>query len=175
MSLVDDVLLRIPQPYRDKAVHHRELVKFAIVGGITYIVDIVFFTVLKSTVLEDKPITAKVIAVIVATIVSYGLNREWSFRTRGGRERHHEAMLFFLICGIGLGINAVPLWASRYIFDLHTPEVTLFTQEVADFVSANVIGTLLAMVFRFWAFRRWVFPTQGVRRQVEVAQTQDTP
>ncbi|MDQ3987976.1 MAG: GtrA family protein, partial [Actinomycetota bacterium] len=33
MSVVDSVLLRIPQPYRDLAVRHRELVKFAMVGG----------------------------------------------------------------------------------------------------------------------------------------------
>ena len=45
----------------------------------------------QGTVLETKPLTAKIIAVLVATIVSYVLNREWSFRTRGGRERHHEA------------------------------------------------------------------------------------
>ena len=166
--MVDAVLIRIPQPYRDVAVRHREFVKFALVGGTTYIVDIVLFTLLKTTVLEPKPVTAKIIAVLVATIVSYVLNREWSFRTRGGRERHHEATLFFLVCGIGLVINATPLWISRYVLDLQVPAVSLLIQEVADFVSANVIGTLLAMVFRWWAFRRYVFPDENVRRQQPV-------
>lgn len=168
VSLVDAVLLRIPQPYRDIAVQHRELVKFAVVGGITYILDITLFTLLKTTILEPKPVTAKIVAVLMATIVSYLLNREWSFRTRGGRERRHEASLFFLVCGIGLVINATPLWISRYILDLRVPEVSLLAQEAADFASANVIGTLLAMVFRWWAFRRYVFPDQNVRRQVQV-------
>ncbi len=161
--MVDAVLIRIPQPYRDIAVHHRELVKFALVGGTTYIIDIVLFTLLKTTVLEPKPVTAKIVAVLVATIVSYVLNREWSFRTRGGRERHHEAALFFLICGIGLVINATPLWISRYALDLRVPEVSLLAQEVADFATANVIGTLLAMGFRWWAFRKYVFPDEDVR------------
>jgi putative flippase GtrA len=165
VSLVDAVLIRIPQPYRDIAVRHRELVKFAVVGGITYIVDITLFTLLKITVLEPKPVTAKIVAVLVATMVSYVLNREWSFRTRGGRERHHEASLFFLVCGIGLIINATPLWISRYVLDLRVPVVSLLAQEAADFASANVIGTLLAMAFRWWAFRRYVFPDQNVRRQ----------
>ena len=168
MSLVDAVLIRIPQPYRDIAVRHRELVKFAIVGGITYVVDITLFTLLKVTVLEPKPVTAKIIAVLVATMVSYVLNREWSFRTRGGRERHYEATLFFLICGIGLVINATPLWISRYVLDLRVPVVGLLAQEAADFASANVIGTLLAMAFRWWAFRRYVFPDENVRRQLPV-------
>ena len=48
-----------------------------------------------------------VIAVVVATIISYILNREWSFRTRGGRERHHEAALFFLVNGIGIVLGTV--------------------------------------------------------------------
>jgi putative flippase GtrA len=169
VSMVDAVLIRIPQPYRDIAIRHRELVKFALVGGITYVVDITLFTVLKMTVLEPKPVTAKIVAVLVATIVSYVLNREWSFRTRGGRERRHEATLFFLVCGIGLVINTAPLWISRYVLELRVPEVSLLAQEAADFASANVIGTLLAMAFRWWAFRRYVFPDQNVRHQVPVA------
>jgi hypothetical protein len=51
---------------------------------------------------------------------------------------------------------------------LQVPAVSLLAQEAADFASANVIGTLLAMVFRWWAFRRYVFPDQNVRRQVPV-------
>ncbi len=166
MSVVDSVLIRVPQPFRDIALRHRELVKFALVGTTTYVVDIVLFTALKITVLEPKPVTAKIVAVLVATIVSYVLNREWSFRTRGGRERHHEAALFFAVCGIGLVINATPLWVSRYVLELHTPQVSLLVQEVADFASANLIGTVLAMTFRWWALRRYVFPdssTDGTR------------
>jgi putative flippase GtrA len=166
--MVDAVLFRIPQPYRDIAVRHRELVKFALVGAITYVVDITLFTLLKMTVLEPKPVTAKIVAVLVATILSYILNREWSFRTRGGRERHHEATLFFAVCGIGLVLNATPLWISRYMLELQVPQVSLLAQEAADFASANVIGTLVAMAFRWWAFRRYVFPDQNVRRQVPV-------
>ncbi|MDQ4011223.1 MAG: GtrA family protein [Actinomycetota bacterium] len=168
MSVVDAVLSRIPQPYRDTAVRHRELVKFALVGGIAYVVDITLFTLLKTTVLEPKPVTAKVVAVLIATMVSYVLNREWSFRTRGGRERRLEAALFFTVCGIGLVINATPLWISRYVLDLQVPQVSLLIQEAADFASANVIGTAVAMAFRWWAFRRYVFPDQNVRRQVPV-------
>ncbi|MFD1051596.1 GtrA family protein, partial [Kibdelosporangium lantanae] len=72
---------------------HRELVRFAVVGGICFAVTNAVNYALKLTVLTDKPVTALVTAVIIATIVSYVLNREWSFRTRGGRERHHEAAL----------------------------------------------------------------------------------
>lgn len=171
--MVETVLAGIPQPYRDVAIKHRELVKFAMVGGTTWVIDTVVFLLLKSTELlgladESKPVTAKVIAVVVATVVSYVLNREWSFRTRGGRERHHEATLFFLISGIGVAVYTAPLAVSRYVLDLKVPEVSLLTQEVADFVSGQILGVLLGMAFRWWAFRRFVFPDENVRRQVPV-------
>ncbi|WP_028930405.1 GtrA family protein [Pseudonocardia asaccharolytica] len=168
MSVVESVLALIPQPYRGVAIRHRELVKFALVGGTTWMIDTAVFLLLKSTVLEPKPITAKVLAVLIATIVSYVLNREWSFRTRGGRERHHEAALFFLISGIGVAVYTAPLAISRYVLDLKVPGVSLVTQEVADFISGQILGVLAGMAFRWWAFRRFVFPDEDVRRQVPV-------
>ncbi|HTI22425.1 MAG TPA: GtrA family protein, partial [Kutzneria sp.] len=121
------------------------------------------FLTLKSTVLDTKPLTAKVLAVLVATIVSYVLNREWSFRTRGGRERPHEAALFFLVSGVGVALNSVPLWVSRYVLLLDHNHLTPFGVQVADFVSAQIVGTLLAMAFRWWAFKKFVFPDANAR------------
>ncbi len=37
------------------------------------------------------------------------------------------------------------------------------TENIADFVSAYIIGNLLQMAFRFWAFRRFVFPDEFAR------------
>jgi putative flippase GtrA len=164
--VVETALRAIPEPYRGVAIKHRELLKFGLVGGTTWVIDTAVFLVLKATVLESKPLTAKIIAVLVATIVSYVLNREWSFRTRGGRERHHEAALFFVISGVGVAVYTAPLAVSRYLLDLQVPDVSLFTQEMADFVSGQIIGVLAGMAFRWWAFRRFVFPDQDVRRQV---------
>nr|WP_246361402.1 GtrA family protein [Haloechinothrix aidingensis] len=148
----------VPPVLRPVLIRHKELVKFGFVGGTAFLVDNGVWYLLKLTVLTEKPTTAKAIAILVATIVSYVLNREWSFRTRGGRERHHEAALFFLISGVAIVINLIPLLISRYVLDLGVPHVSLFVQEVADFTAGSVIGMLLAMAFRFWGFRRWVFP-----------------
>jgi putative flippase GtrA len=165
VAVVERVLSWMPEPYRRIAIKHRELLKFGMVGGTTWMIDTVVFLVLKTTVLQPKPITAKIIAVLVATIVSYVLNREWSFRTRGGRERHHEAALFFIISGVGVVVYTAPLAISRYVFHLAEPAVGLLTQEIADFVSGQVIGVIAGMAFRWWAFRRFVFPDEDVRRQ----------
>jgi putative flippase GtrA len=165
VTVVESVLARVPEPLRSLLVKHRELLKFGIVGGTTFVIDNGIWYLLKLTVLQTKPITAKAIAIIVATIVSYILNREWSFRTRGGRETHHEAALFFLISGIAVVINLIPPYISRYVLDLEVPHVTRFVQETADFLSGSIIGMLLAMFFRFWGFKRWVFPDDLGRRR----------
>ena len=158
VSFADATIARLPRPIRPFADQHHELIKFAIVGATTFVIDSVIFYTLKLTILEPKPVTAKVIAGIVAVIASYVLNREWSFRNRGGRERHHEALLFFGFSGVGVLLSMAPLWFSSYVLELRVPHVSLTVENIADFVSAYILGNLLQMAFRFWAFRRWVFP-----------------
>ena len=160
VSFTDATIARMPRVIQPYLLRHHELIKFAIVGGTTFVIDSVIFYTLKLTILEPKPVTAKVIAGIVAVIASYVLNREWSFRNRGGRERHHEALLFFAFSGVGVLLSMAPLWFSSYVLQLREPMVSLTVENVADFVSAYIIGNLLQMAFRFWAFRRWVFPDE---------------
>lgn len=158
MPVVDSVLLRIPKRYRALATRHVELLKFGIVGAITFMIDTAVFYTLKLSILSPKPVTAKIIAVAVATVLSYVLNREWSFRRRGGRERHHEATLYFVISLLSVAMYAAPLWISRYVLHLEVPYTSRGVQEVADFVSGQIVGLLVGMAFRWWAFRKWVFP-----------------
>lgn len=164
------MLRYLPRSLRTIALKHRELLKFGAVGATTFFIDTVIFYALKLTVLAPKPVTAKIIAVLVATIASYVLNREWSFRTRGGRERHHEAALYFVFSGIGVALYAAPLWISRYVFLLQEPYTSRLVQEIADFTAGQIIGVLVGMAFRWWTFRKWVFPHEVSRspRRVRV-------
>jgi putative flippase GtrA len=163
MSFADATIARLPRSVRPFAERHHELIKFAIVGATTFVIDSAIFFTLKLTILEPKPVTAKIIAGIVAVIASYILNREWSFRDRGGRERHHEALLFFGVSAVGVLLSMIPLWISSYMLMLRAPMVTLTVENIADFISAYIIGNLLQMGFRFWAFRRFVFPDEYAR------------
>lgn len=153
MALIETVRQHLPVKYR-------ELAKFLVVGGTSYVVDVGLFSLLSHTVLAEKVVTAKAISVVIATIFSYILNREWSFNSRGGRERHHEAMLFFVVNGIALGLNLVPLAVSQYVIGINAGNYSALTVTIANFIAANVIGTALGMAFRFWAYRKFVFPEE---------------
>ncbi|MEV4618118.1 GtrA family protein [Asanoa sp. NPDC049573] len=161
--IVRAVLRLLPTPVRDRVLRHREVLKFLIVGGTCFLVTIAVNYALKLTILSDKPVTALTVATIVTTVLSYILNREWAFRTRGGRERRHEAALFFAVNAIAVGVNDVPLLIGRYVFDLRVPDVSLIVQEISDFGFGIVAGTLAAMTFRFWAYKKWVFPHPKVQ------------
>ena len=147
-GVVGRVLSLLPARLREQLLRHREVLKFLVVGGTCFLISVTINYALKLTVLNHKPVTALTIATVIANVVSYILNREWSFRTRGGRKRHHEALLFFAISAVAVGINDVPIYVARYLFDLRVPAVSLLAQEVSDFVSGIVLGTLIAMVFR---------------------------
>ncbi|WP_441250284.1 GtrA family protein [Kitasatospora sp. McL0602] len=147
-------LARVPDRLRPFLVRHRKLVKFLLVGGSCFVLTMVVNFTLKLTVLHEKPVVSLTIATVLATVVSYVLNRQWSFRTNG---RQREAALFFVVSGLAVLVNDAPLIVSRYVFDLREPAVSYSGQEIADFVSGMILGTLLAMVFRYWAMKRWVF------------------
>ncbi|NNM46421.1 GtrA family protein [Knoellia koreensis] len=127
---------------------YRELIKFGVVGGVAFIIDVGLFNLLRHTALEDKPSTAKVISAGVATLVAWIGNRMWTFRRRRNRPVHHEALLFFVTNGVALLIGVGVIAFSHYVLDLKSLS--------ADNV-ANLIGIALGTLFRFWAYRTFVF------------------
>jgi len=126
----------------------RELMKFGVVGGVAFIVDITLFNLLLHA--TDKPLTSKFISTVVATTVAYAGNRTWTFRKRGRSGVRREYVLFFLLNAVGLMISLTVLAISHYLLD--------FTSQLSDNIAANVVGLALGTAFRFWSYRRWVFP-----------------
>ena len=126
----------------------RELLKFGVVGGVAFVVDVGLFNLLLH--LTEKPLTSKAVSVIVATTVSYAGNRNWTFRRRSRSTVRREYSLFFFLNGVGLAIALACLAISHYLLD--------FTSRLSDNIAANVIGLGLGTAFRFWSYRRWVFP-----------------
>lgn len=131
-----------------------EGLRFMVVGGFGYVTDVAVFNLLLYAgdpgILHHKPLTAKVLAVVVATLVTFTGHRLWTYGHRERGRTSHQYVLFFFFNGVGLGIALVPLAVSRYLLGLDGP--------LADNISANVVGLALGTAFRWWAYRNWVFP-----------------
>ena len=128
-----------------------EVAKFGIVGLSALVVDIGLFNfLLYFGPLENKPLTAKVVSVACATTVAYFGNRFWTFKHRGRTSFTREYLLFFLLNGVAMLIAVGCLWVSHYALGLDSA--------LADNISANVIGLALGTLFRFWSYRKFVFP-----------------
>lgn len=132
----------------------REMLKFGAVGAVAYVVDVGIFNLLRFGLgaggpLEHKPLSAKVISVVVAATVAWLGNRYWTFRHRRRAELHHELVLFFFFNACALVIALACLGFSHYVLDLRSA--------LADNISANGVGLVLGTLFRFWAYRRFVF------------------
>lgn len=126
-----------------------EIAKFGIVGAINTVVDAGIFNLLLAGPLEDKVITAKVISTGIAIVSSYFMNRHWTWRHTSRAHPARELLLFFAISGFGMVLAVGCLAFSHYVLD--------FTSRLADNIAANVVGLGIGMVWRFWAFKRFIF------------------
>jgi putative flippase GtrA len=128
--------------------------KFGVIGIIAYVVDVGVFNVLRLGVLGENvpwssPLGARVVAFVVSTVVAWLGNRYWTFRKERRGDTAVEFLEFVLVALAGLGIVLGCLYLSHYVFG--------FTSLLADNVSSNVIGFIIATAFRFVLYRYWVY------------------
>ena len=96
----------------------KQFVKFAVVGGIGTIVNLV---VLKATLLiwghfaAETPFAVEIfasgLAFAVAVVNNYLLNRWWTFRSKGSFGG--EFVKFLIVSIAGLGLNELAFWLFR--------------------------------------------------------------
>jgi putative flippase GtrA len=129
-----------------------EFVKFCVVGGIGAVVDLGGTGVLYGT-FHLGPLTSKAIAVSAACVVTYLGSRFWTFRHRENQPVPRELVLFIVLNGIGLFISEVVIAVTAYAFG---------ARDQVAYNAASVIGTGLGTIFRFWAYRKWVFLAPAV-------------
>lgn len=132
---------------------YREAIKFGVIGALSFVIDMGGFNLLRHTVLQDKPTAATIISATVATAFAWVGNRSWTFRHRRNRPAHHEAALFAGTNGIALLIQAGAIAFTNYVLD--------FDSLTADNVT-KVFAIGLGTLFRFWAYRRFVFSGEPI-------------
>jgi putative flippase GtrA len=126
--------------------------KFGTVGAVAFVIDVGLFNVLRASVLQDSPLTAKGISALVATAFAFLANRHWTYRDRARTGYGRESVLFVATNIAALLIAWACLAISHYLLGLDS--------QLADNISGNIIGIGLGTLFRFWVYRTWVFPKE---------------
>lgn len=124
-----------------------ELAKFGVVGAIGTVIDLGGSGLLHGAG-HLGPLTSKAIAVCVAMVFTYLGSRYWTFRHRENQPMLREATLFMVFNGVGLLIAEAVIAVTTYGFG--------FRDQVAYNI-ASVVGTGLGTIFRYGAYKRWVF------------------
>jgi putative flippase GtrA len=123
----------------------KEVTAFGLVGALAFVIDLGVFTWLA----PHGALKAKAVSTVVATLFAYVGNRHLSFSHRARTSIGRETSFFF-------GINLVVLILSElvigfFVYALHYGHAS--TMVFAVNVATIVLGTL----FRFWAYKRFVF------------------
>jgi putative flippase GtrA len=126
-----------------------EIGKFLVVGGLGTVIDLGGAAVLHSKY-HVEPLAAKAVSVTLATAFTYLGSRFWTFKERENQSVRREAVLFIVLNVVGLLIAEAVIALVTYVFGLRGS---------VEYNAASFIGTGLGTIFRFWAYRKWVFLT----------------
>lgn len=134
----------------------KELSAFGIVGALNFILDIAIFQFLIAYVGAD-PLLSKVISTVTTTTTAYFMHRHWSFSHRARTGIGREYGLFFVLNGITLLMSLLIIGLVRY---------PLGRTDTLALQLANITSIGIGTIFRFWSYKRWVFPPE-MRPDVE--------
>ncbi len=134
-----------------------EAAKFSAVNVVATIVAVALFNVLvhgltaisRPGILNGWPVTAWFLANCVGMGISFYGSRRYAFKNRQPTGPGGGALNYVVVNLASFVIPMGCLWVTRNIAD--------WESALADNISANVVGAVLGMLFRFWAFRRFVF------------------
>ena len=124
-----------------------ELLKFGVVGGCGAVIDLGGAAVLHGE-FHVEALAAKATSTIIATLLTYLGSRFWTFKHRENQALGRELALFIVLNLIGLVVAEVVIAIVTYGLGLHSQ---------LEYNAASVIGTGLATIFRYFAYRQWVF------------------
>ncbi|MDQ1018563.1 GtrA family protein [Streptomyces afghaniensis] len=134
----------------------REAAKFSVVGALAFVVDNGGYNLLvfglpgdaRGGPMGSSPVQASVVATGAAALFSWAGNRYWTYRHQHREKVSRELGLFLVANGVGLAITAGTVFASRQLLGLDSA--------LSD-NTARILGWVLATLFRFYAYRRYVF------------------
>ena len=128
-----------------------EIIRFALTGGVCFVVELAVLILLKGKFGVDTLI-ATPIAFLISVILNYLLCVVWVFR--GAKNRGAGAKAGFLITSlIGLGLNEALMLLFRMLLGEDAVILTLGTRVVNMYVLNKCIATLVVMIWNYFSKR----------------------
>ncbi|HXC81790.1 MAG TPA: GtrA family protein [Trebonia sp.] len=153
MSLIRDTYARFELLFH-------EVAKFGVVGAIGFVVQLGVQNALHSGA-GIGPLTALVIAYVIATIVTFVGNRHWAFKHRKGKGLGQEGVLFILLNVVGIFIQVGIVAFVHY--GMHMTDNLSYNV-------ATIVGIGIATLFRLYTYRKFVFlapPASGAAEELQ--------
>src|SRR5690606_4870065 len=130
-----------------------------VVGAIGFLADAAMYNLLVfwggEGVMYHSPLPAKIIAIVVATVVTYFGNKWWTYGDTKSDNPVRQYLLYALFNVAAIALQLGCLAFSRYVLELSSP--------LADNIAGTFVGQAVAVVFRYWAYGKFVFPETGDR------------
>ena len=128
-----------------------EIIRFALTGGVCFVVELAVLILLKGKFGVDTLI-ATPIAFLISVILNYLLCVVWVFR--GAKNRGAGAKAGFLITSlIGQGLNEVLMLLFRLILGEDTVILTIGTRTIDMYVLNKCLATLIVMIWNYFSKR----------------------
>ena len=129
----------------------RRLAPEAIAFGVIGAGNTLLYMAITWAALPIGAVKASVVATVVTTTLAYIANRYWTYRNHTRTALKREYTLFFGFNLVGMIIQSGALAIGKYGFGL-----TEHNDKYA-FMGVTLLGIVVATVFRFWAYRTFVF------------------
>ena len=128
-----------------------EIIRFALTGGVCFLVELAVLILLKGRLGIDTLI-ATPIAFLISVILNYLLCVVWVFR--GAKNRGAGAKASFLITSvIGLGLNELLMLLFRLILGEDTVILTLGDKTISMYELNKCLATLIVMIWNYFSKR----------------------
>ena len=146
LHIRERVRRRVPPAHRKEA---KRFIKFAIVGGIGFIIDTGTLSLLVFALQLGegrRRLLAKAISFTLAVISNFFWNRRWTYPESRSKPFGKQLLQFFSLNLIGLGINLL-------VFGLVDSLLTPIIGHVLALYAAQVAAVCVAMIWNFLANR----------------------
>lgn len=125
-----------------------QIIKFGIIGVISFLIDFGIFSLLNYG-LHVNYLIAGFFGFVISVIFNYVMSMRYVFERKDNVDTRVEFVIFVVLSSIGLIINEVVIWGCvGGIYDHTAALMGLFNRDMAE-MAGKVIATAIVMVYNF--------------------------